>query len=228
MRRRWALAIGASTWFMAMSLHVGAEVIDLRIGWFSYYMILIACGCLLPERCLTAVVGAVTWPARRWMSAAARRQSGASAGARSAVTVLLALAAALLLGMAGTRLDLPGAKAVCVTAGAVFGAGALVTSRWCGDAVAQRSALAAAAAAAVMWAAIAQSTVRYDYYRYLAHDLSSRDELRPALAAYLKAERYAPAGESRRDQIEKLRKRIRQAEDGRSSRPADTPRKPTE
>jgi hypothetical protein len=212
MRRRWAVAIGAGAWITAMSLHVGAEVIQLRIGWFSYYMIVIACGCLLPERCLTRVVSAVTWPARHWMSAMARWQNAAGAGTRSAATVLLTLAAALLLGLVGTRLDLPGAKGVCVATGAVLCAGAFIASRWRGHVAAQQSAIAAAVAAAVMWGAIAQSSVRYDYYRYLAHDLSTRNELEPALAAYLKAERYAPPGESRRDQIEKLRKKIQQAE----------------
>jgi hypothetical protein len=211
-RRGWAVAIGASSWLVAMALHVGAEALQLRIGWFSYYMIVIACGSLLPERCLTGIVSAVTWPARRWMSAMARWQSAASPPARSAVTVLLALAATLVPGLVGTRLDLPGAKGVCVAAGIVFGARALGAARRQGHAVAQRSAIAATVAAAVMWAAIAQSTVRYDYYRYLGHDLSSRDELKPALDAYLKAERYAPPGESRRDQIEKLRERVHQAE----------------
>jgi hypothetical protein len=212
MRPRRAAVIGGSAWVIAMVLHIGAEVIDLRIGWFSYYMIVLACGCLLPERYLTALVGTVTWPARRWTSAMAGWQRTTGAATRSVVTVLLSLAAASLLGLVGTRLDLPGAKGVCIVAAVVLGAGALVSSRWRGHVVAQQSAIAAAVAAVVMWAAIVQSTVRYDFYRYLGHDLSSRNEPRPALAAYLKAERYAPPGESRRQQIDELQKKIESAQ----------------
>jgi hypothetical protein len=63
-----------------------------------------------------------------------------------------------------------------------------------------------------MWIAIAQSPVRWDFYRYLGGDLARRGELRPALEAYRKGELYAPKGESRADKIEQIEQRLKAGE----------------
>jgi hypothetical protein len=72
----------------------------------------------------------------------------------------------------------------------------------------RRSALCAAIAALGMWAAIAQSPVRWDFYRYLGGDLSRRGELQAALDIYERGERYAPEGESRMNKINELRRKL--------------------
>ena len=53
--------------------------------------------------------------------------------------------------------------------------------------------------------------VRFQYYLYLVADLQRRGEPAQVLAGYEKAETYAPAGQSRRRQIEALRSRLASA-----------------
>lgn len=59
-----------------------------------------------------------------------------------------------------------------------------------------------------MWAAIAVSEVRWDYYRYLGGDLQRRGENAAALHAYLVGEHYAPKGHSRRNRIRELQRQL--------------------
>ena len=56
-----------------------------------------------------------------------------------------------------------------------------------------------------MWLAIAASPVRWDFYRYLGGDLSRRGELRAALDAYVRGERYAPRARAVRRRSRELR-----------------------
>lgn len=54
--RSWALKIFFGiAWLTALSFHFGAEYMDLKIGWFSAYMILYACFFFLPARALAFV-----------------------------------------------------------------------------------------------------------------------------------------------------------------------------
>jgi hypothetical protein len=69
-------------------------------------------------------------------------------------------------------------------------------------------ALALGVAAVLMLSAIAVTEVRWDYYRFLGGDLQRRGESRAALSAYLKGERYAPAGSSRRNKIRQLQREL--------------------
>jgi hypothetical protein len=72
----------------------------------------------------------------------------------------------------------------------------------------RRHVLATMLAAVMMWTAIAASPVRWDFYRFLGGDLSRRGELRPALEAYRRGERYAPPGQTRIDKIEEIEKSL--------------------
>ena len=59
-----------------------------------------------------------------------------------------------------------------------------------------------------MYGSIAWSTARFDYYRRAAGEYLRMGRLETALALYLKAEQYAPAGESRRDKIDEIRSKL--------------------
>src|SRR6202041_1437577 len=87
----------------ALLLHVEAEVLDLKIGWFSFYMLLAAVVFFAPERWLDRAAVALTWPARRASERLAPRPDPPEA----------ALAAAALGGgawlYAAFTLDVPGA-----------------------------------------------------------------------------------------------------------------------
>ena len=69
-------------------------------------------------------------------------------------------------------------------------------------------ALGVGAAAVLMWVAIARSEVRWDFYRFLGGDLQRRGEKQAALEAYVRGERYAPPGSSRRDKIKQLQSEL--------------------
>jgi hypothetical protein len=202
--RRGALSrrIAWAAFGCAAALHVEVELLGLQIGWFGAYMLLAACVFFLPEAWLSRVADAVTWPARR-----ASAQAGEWV-ARPAAAIVAALAAAGAWVAAGAALDLPGAARAGVLAAAATGAFAAFALARGQAARGARCAIASAAAAAACWITIAATTVRFDFYRYLGGDLKRRGDLAGALAAYEKAEAYAPADRSRRKEIEELRQRI--------------------
>ena len=56
--------------------------------------------------------------------------------------------------------------------------------------------------------AVASTDVRFDYYRYLGGDQYRRGELEAALQTYLRGERYAKSGQSRRAKIEEIKRKL--------------------
>ncbi|MDD9942700.1 MAG: HTTM domain-containing protein [Myxococcales bacterium] len=200
--------LSLATAALAVVLHVGAEAMALEIGWFSYYMLMFAVVYLLPE------------PALRWLAAPLLRielaitdqlsdvESEARAGPTSATPALLALGVAGMLYYVGRKLQLPGAEAAAALgAAALVVAGVLHMAARAPDRIV-RPALAVATATAIMWLAIAQSDVRWDFYRYLGGDLARRGHPEQALEAYLIGEAYAPEGQSRRNKIERLKRQL--------------------
>jgi hypothetical protein len=191
-----------------MTLHLGAEAMALEIGWFSYYMMVLACAFLLPARWIDTLATVLSWPATLIREQLADLLHPADGAATRRPTFALAGAAALTLVAVGKMLDLPGALAAGILAAlATLAIAALASAR--GGALAVRPALlASAVAAALMWVSIANSEARWDFYRFLGGDLKRRGEPEAALEAYERGERFAPKGESRKDQIEALRKQL--------------------
>ena len=66
----------------------------------------------------------------------------------------------------------------------------------------------AAAGALVLAVAVRVLPVRFEYYLYVVADLQRRGDAAQVLAAYQKAEPYAPRGQSRERQIEALRRQL--------------------
>ncbi len=201
---RWACAIA---WFMAMTLHVGAEAMGLQIGWFSYYMMLLAAAYLLPAGVVDRLCTLLSWPARfaavqlaDWESDDSTQENLPALG--------LAAAVAVVLGLVGKQIDLPGAQAACLCAGAALCALVLWAATRKRAARLRRVILGTGIAALLMWGAIARSEVRWDFYRYLGGDLKRRNQPEAALEAYLKGERYAPPGQSRKDKIAELKQEL--------------------
>jgi len=181
---------------MALMLHIGAEGMGLEIGWFSYYMMVLATFCLLPPTVIDALARAVTGPARFFADATTedRGEDGVEDGGEDnapAVSFALAAAVALVTYQAARMVDLPGATGAAIAAGvclvgvAVY---AIVKER---PMAPRPTIVAMGAAAVVMWMAIAHSEVRWDYYRYRGGDLMRRGQHAEALSTYLRGERYA-------------------------------------
>ncbi|HKP64767.1 MAG TPA: HTTM domain-containing protein [Polyangiales bacterium] len=207
-RARWQRNLALLGWLLAMTLHVGAEAMELEIGWFSYYMMLFASTFLLPARAVDRLARALTWPAELLTRELADLLEPKTTAGAGRITLTLAAAAAITLGAVGKLLDLPGAFPACLwAAGLCFGLSAWLVQR--GRAAELRPLLLGSGLAAVlMWLAIANSETRWDFYRFLGGDLKRRGEPEAALEAYERGERYAPKGESRKDQILDLRRKL--------------------
>lgn len=196
--RPWLRGVAWLALAAAVGFHVSAEtVLRLRIGWFSYYMIGLACVYFLPSSLLWAVGGLVTRPAARSAAVWSTTSRALGSGSRAldiGVTAVGAAAGAAVVVAVGFALDLPGAATVgVVLASGLAGATvlALVLGR---QQHAMKYALATAVAAVVMWAAIAQSRVRLDYYVRVGFDLQRRGHRAAAFDAYERATRYGPEG----------------------------------
>jgi hypothetical protein len=193
---------------VAVSLHVGAEFLKLEIGWFSYYMLVLAATFLLPEP-VYAFIGRALAPLAQWLARSPEAHAPAQQPQTFEVVLVSVCASGLVFGTA-YLLDLPGARAAAIVA--IVGLAALVTVALAKQrtSAARGSALALGFSALLMWGAIANTDVRWDYYRFLGGDLQRRGELQNALDAYVRGERYAPKGSSRRQSIDNLRRQLDQ------------------
>ena len=186
----------------AASFHLGAEYLELRIGWFSWYMLAIAVICFLPAEWVHAAGWALSWPARRggeaWDALVAKEGFGAAVPA--------AVGAGGIAVVAGHLVDLPGARAAAIVAGLTVVGMVVWLVREKRVAETLRFILAGAGGALLMWVAIASSEVRFDYYRKVGGVMRRHGEWAEAYDAYRKANLYAPPGEDRREREEEMRR----------------------
>lgn len=201
------LALEIVAWIalaLSLSFHLGAEYMGLEIGWFSWYMILLALATFVPARALGYLVLFATWPLRQLSE-----RSGSS-DSPIGTAILAAIAGAILL-PAGTLADLPGALPVCVMIGvALMAASVVALVRKEGFDEVRAIALALLVGGLGMLAMLRMDPdVRYDYWRFAGGDFRRRGEWQLALDAYEHANHYAPEGESRDRQIAEMRERIR-------------------
>lgn len=194
-RSHWTRGLAWGALAAAVGFHGSLLFFAVEIRWFSYYMIAIAAAFFAPEPWLRRLVTLGTLPARTIAHLGARWTT-------AWCTVAIVSSASCIVALVGFRLDLPGATTAGVLCGIALSAVALSDS----DAArARRRAVAAAAGALALTAAVHVSPVRFQYYLYLVADLQRRGAPAQVLAAYEKAEPYAPAGQSRHRQIEALR-----------------------
>jgi hypothetical protein len=205
---RWPRHVALAGWVLAMMLHVGAEAMDLEIGWFSYYMMLFACAFLLPARIVDSLAALIALPASFVRTQLADLLAAEPEKPGRAGTLAITVAVAVMLCMVGFQLDLPGAIGASIACAVVLAGAVAALSLREGPAAPRSLALGAGAAAALMWVAIATSQARWDFYRFLGGDLKTRGEPAAALEAYERGERYAPKGQTRKSQIEALRKQL--------------------
>lgn len=183
-------------WVLApLSFHAGAAHMDLEIGWFTEYMLLVAVIVFLPRELLAGLLHLLSTPVRAahtWLSAEEPSR---------VVAVLSAL-----LGGAGVAgvfwlTDLPGGLYAGLLAAVMACALALwplwPSSRGRGAGTLP-TALAGLLGAGLLLLALAESDVRFDYYRNAGGDAGRlASEQHPelyleAVAHYTKAKRYYP------------------------------------
>jgi hypothetical protein len=192
----------AASW----SFHAFAELGEMfEIGAFSYYMLYISFVLLAPAAWVSAVAHAAGEPFLRLPDVAQRLRLGKPAVVRAVLPPCV-----LALVISGLLIGLPGS-----TWGAVVGGGFALA--WGGWALARahldltlRIAAASLFTALAMWASISLSTVRFDYYRRTAGELSRMGQTAEALANYRKADEVGMWGANRRKKIRELEKQLRE------------------
>jgi hypothetical protein len=190
----------------ALGFHIGAELLGLQIGWFSYYMMAIAGLFFAPERILWMICWVAGWPVRTITELSGG--DGGDEGTDVRVLGGVSLVAAVLIAVLGHMVDLPGVLTMCILVGVGLAIAVFVLLHRGRLQDARRWLVAFGSAAVVMWGAIALSEVRFDYYRLVGGDARRRGELEKALSAYTKANEYAPADDDRREKERELRRRL--------------------
>jgi hypothetical protein len=179
---------------------IGNEwIMSLRIGWFSYYMIWIACVYFLPAELLRRVGWVLTWPSQTLANRMGKSRDQADGGRLLGRTTAIAggLAIVLLALVIGRALELPGSGSVgALTAMAVLGAVFFALARRRYEGVFPFLA-AAGLANLFLWLTIEHSSVRFQYYNRTAAYMRHGGKVEAAEAAVKKARFYLPPGRRR-------------------------------
>ncbi len=188
--------------------HILVEVIDLKIGWFSYYMIGIYYILLFPNSWFLAIgrpIGRAMAPlqgAWEWIIRPRKAPPlGPLALAAGALTALFIMVGVPVAGRGIIALVLAGMVAWSLRGG-------LPERLWARAAVQVGSVL-------VMWLALSVSGVLYNYHRYAAGDFKRRGQLELAATHYEQANRASFGGSARYFQLGEVYERLGRYDEAR-------------
>jgi hypothetical protein len=191
----------------ALSFHVGAELLGLDIGWFSYYMLLVTVALLFPTTWVETAWAGVLLPWKRLQVRVAELKLE-----RPARLIGVAVSAIWLV-WCGVTIDLPGAvvATACLAASLTVAAGVEAylesrTSPVAGRIGSGSLALSLALAGAAFVGSVSASEARYDFYRLLGGAHYRMEAWEEALVAYEKANAYAPPDQNRDRQEQEARR----------------------
>jgi len=189
-----------AAWAAAALFHIMTELEGaFAIRWFSYYMLWVAFVMFAPAPWLQAVCAPI---------ARLRQRIGGAVLEQTPSMALAASSSCLLAWIVAQNSDLPGVPQACIAVLAylLVEAGYFVAQREV--AVALRCVILPGVAMVGLFGALNLTSVRFDYYRRAAGELSRLGQLEQALVMYRKAERYAPAGKTRMTRIDKLQREL--------------------
>jgi len=175
---------------LAVGLHLGFELAGLKIGWFSFYMIGLACISFCPEGWL--------WPLGKVIGAAinqldqccGRGEPSAEQAKVSPPWIVAACLAGGILIAAGWWVDLPGALPACLIAAVALLVGLAVGIRERQDILNGRVLAALVLAALVLVLSVFSSGARSQFYTYRLAQLQRRGEFTAAGQVASLAEAY--------------------------------------
>lgn len=202
---RWFHAVSVAAMVAALTFHATTEAMDLKMGWFAWYMIGISVVYWAPAPLLDLVwrpVTAIREALPPWLGDAGKAPKA------SIVVAALALIGSVVWGM--QQVDVPGLGwGVAIACGVL-----LVQAAWALRSAASGRAVLLLVAGATATASLTSQTkaseVHFDFWRYYANDLRRQDRLEETLVALRKADRYAPAGQNRLRQIQDIETQLRQ------------------
>jgi hypothetical protein len=196
-RSRQLRIIAWTTFIAAIAFHLNNELLlHLRIGWFSYYMMALACVYYLPESWLWSLGRLLTWPGRRLSAWTRSKLSGALESRfrklTIGVTVFGVVVIALMVAEMISLLDIPGTGVVGLLMPVVL-VGATLVALTLGR---LRSIVgyvfATGFAALLAWIAMKERMVGFDFYLDVGRRMREKGNFEVALEAYKKAARYVP------------------------------------
>lgn len=158
--RRWCFF----AWLLAISLHLNNEMMNLIIQWFGYYMLLLATLILLPARILMLLGAVFIWPEcwareryEQTVSALSNGQAAAGLGAISFLAMIGLLSFGYFAWIAGAIV-----ASLILAAGLVLVLVFGMVAGW--ERKSLKIALSALLASTIMTIAVAQCSMRFDYY----------------------------------------------------------------
>ena len=180
-----------TAWALAISLHTGFVLMQLKIGWFSLYMVLLACVVFLPSAVLVRGSYVLLLPFRvfnrlvEWMH-------GKMLSCHPAVgsTVFLLLAVAILIGLSLGD-TIPGISVAGFIAAAILVTVVLELVRRGHSMQALRTTVALLIATAFLWSMISFSSVDFQYHQYAASEWMQVGRTALAQSEIALAERYS-------------------------------------
>ena len=196
-RSRWLRVVAWFGLIGAIGFHgVGNELLaHLKIGWFSYYMIALACIYFLPAPILWSVGGLLTWPVRSLVKLQAKIPEAVTKNRVFVVGVSVGgFALAVGAFFVGFHLDLPGGEAVGLLVAVGLASASVVSLFLRRQPETMKYFLASALAVGIMWVTITQSMVRSDYYTVTAKYKRYEGNLDAAIKDIEKAILYVPTG----------------------------------
>lgn len=203
-RNRWLHAYSTLALLSALSFHMGAEWLNLKIGWFSYYMMVMAIIVFSPAIIWDTLWEKIAKPLSEFWQALTLKIP-------ASVRTPVCLSGILIAAVSITYVDLPGSLGVALLTAMV-----VITVMMLYEKDAIHVAGAMALIGVLMWWTYGHNESRYNFYRFVGGDASrvvplvadietKRELLETAIMAYEKANQYAPEGKSREDQLQKVR-----------------------
>ncbi len=194
-RRLWIVGLLVVPWF-----HIGVEILEFDIEWFSYYMIALDVILLLPDRGWRAIRAVALRVEPLWQRIAVATPT------ESTPRMIIALATAAICAYVAGRIPVEGSTLLAVVVGV-----AALLALWPVPLIAPKLPLFAAVAQVVIVATMSFTVDRagslYDMYRMWGGDLRRRGDVEGAIEKYTLANAAMPGQPARRYQLAELYER---------------------
>ena len=194
--QRWRRMGCMGMWLVSMALHLGIELVGLQIGFFSYYMVLLATVFFFPAKWLIAIGWLCAQPYRHFESYSQQLMAARLKGIVGwCLQAILAIALVGFTYLVASVANLPGAISACFSFLLI-----MVSSILLARAGRQLTARMAATAFAIgaLWIALEASYVRFDFYSAFADNLKQMGHLNSATENFEKANLYVKNDHERR------------------------------
>ncbi len=186
--RRWSRMGCMGMWLVSMTLHLGIELVGLQIGFFSYYMVLLATVFFLPAKWLNAIGWLCAQPYRYLESYFQPVAANLKGTVGRCIQAILAIAVIAFAYLVASVANLPGAISACFAFLLIMASGVLLARA--ADRQLTTRLAATAFSSVALWIALEASYVRFEFYSAYADNLKQLGDLDGATENFEKANLY--------------------------------------